>query len=116
SYVEIQGKVDAEQNITVAAQAAGTGKAIYKREGDDVTAGQVIAELDDAVLSKSVDEVIGNLALATDLYNKPKNLWDQKIGSEVQFLTAKNNKESLENRLKTLNEQIDLYKVKAPIN
>lgn len=116
SYVEIQGRVDAEQNVIVSPQAMGIIKAIYAREGDNVKVGQVLAELDDAVLRQSMMEVKTALALATDLYNKQKNLWDQKIGSEIQFLSAKTNKESLEDRLKTLNEQLDMYKVKSPIN
>ncbi len=116
SYLEIQGRVDAEQNVTVSPQAMGIIKAIYAREGDVVKAGQVLAELDDAVLRQSMSELKTALALATDLYNKQKNLWDQKIGSEIQFLSAKANKESMEDRLKTLNEQLDMYKVKSPIN
>lgn len=116
SYVEIQGRIDAEQNVAVSPQTVGIVKAIYAREGDVVKVGQVLAELDDAVLRQSVTEVKTALAFATDLYNKQKNLWDKKIGSEVQYLSAKTNKESMEDRLKTLNEQLDMYKIKSPIN
>lgn len=116
SFVEIQGRIDADQNVTISPQTPGIVKSIYAREGDVVTVGQVLAELDDAVLRQSVEEVKTALTLATDLYNKQKNLWDQKIGSEIQYLTAKTNKESMEDRLKTLNQQLDMYKIKSPIN
>jgi RND family efflux transporter MFP subunit len=56
------------------------------------------------------------LDLATTVYNRQKNLWDQKIGTEVQYLQAKNNKESLEHRLASLNEQLDMARIKSPIN
>lgn len=116
SYVEIQGKLDADQNVTISALMAGTIKSIYVTEGDAVKAGQILAEVDDAVLRQSVSQMQSQLAFATDLYNKQKNLWDQKIGSEVQYLTAKNQKESLEKQLQTMNEQLELYKIKSPIN
>ncbi len=56
------------------------------------------------------------LVLANDLYNKQKNLWDKKIGTEVQYLTAKANKESIEQRYSTLHEQMEMAKFKSPIN
>jgi membrane fusion protein, multidrug efflux system len=52
----------------------------------------------------------------TSLYDKQKSLWDQKIGSEVQYLSAKNNKEALENRIATIKDQIETMKIKSPIN
>ena len=61
-----------------------------------------------------MDEVKTQLDLATTVYNRQKNLWDQKIGTEIQFLTAKANKESLEKRLITLDDQLEMAKVKAP--
>jgi RND family efflux transporter MFP subunit len=52
----------------------------------------------------------------TDIFNKQKALWDKQIGTEVQYLTAKTNKESLEQKLATLYENLDMYKIKSPIN
>ncbi len=116
SYVQVQGKLDADENINVSAQMAGTVKSIYVKEGDNVKAGQILAELDDAVMRQGIEELKSQLAFATDLFNKQKNLWDQKIGSEIQFLSAKNNKESMVNKMQTMNEQLAMYKIKSPIN
>lgn len=116
SYVEVQGKLDAEENVTVSPQMPGTVSSIYVKEGDNVKAGQILASLDDAVARQGLEELKSQLAFATDLFNKQKNLWDQKIGSEVQFLSAKNNKDALEKKLQTMNEQLDMYKIKSPIN
>ena len=114
-YVEIQGKVDADQNVTVTPQMMGTVKAIYVNEGDQVSPGQVLAEIDDAVMRQSLEELKSGLELATILFAKQENLWKQNIGSEVQYLQAKNQKESLEKKMKTFQDQIDLYKIKSPI-
>jgi len=56
------------------------------------------------------------LAFASSLYIKQKALWDQQIGSEVQYLTSKNNKESLEKSLAALNDQVEMTRIKSPIN
>lgn len=114
-YIEIQGKVESDQNIVVTPSAAGTIKAVYVREGDAVKPGQVLAEIDDQVLRQGIEELKTGLTLATQLYEKQENLWKQNIGSEVQYLQVKNQKESLEKKLKTMMEQLELYKIKSSI-
>jgi RND family efflux transporter MFP subunit len=78
--------------------------------------GSVLAQLDSRVLQQGLVELKTQLDLATTLYNKQKNLWDQGIGSEVQYLSAKANKESLEQRLATMQQQVSMYSIKSPIN
>ncbi len=114
-FVEVQGRIDAEENTQVNAQTPGIVKAIYVKEGSNVSKGQVMADLDTQVLKKSMEEVQTQLDLANNLYEKQKNLWDKKIGTEVQYLTARSNKESLEQRLASMQEQIDLAKYVSPI-
>jgi len=115
-YVDVQGKIDGDENVTVSGKMAGTVDRILVNEGDEVTDGQILAELDNSVLKQGLEELKTALAFATDVYEKQKNLWDQKIGTEVQFLSAKNNKESLEKKISTLKEQMELSKIKSPIN
>jgi RND family efflux transporter MFP subunit len=54
--------------------------------------------------------------LATTVFEKQASLWKQQIGTEIQYLQAKNNKEALERRLSTLNAQIGQSTVTAPIS
>ena len=115
-YIEVQGKVDGQDNVAVAPQMPGVVTAVYVKEGDVVRKGQVLAQLDDNVIQQQIAGVKQQLDFATSLYLKQKSLWDQQIGSEVQYLTAKNNKESLEKNLATLHQQVEMYKIKAPIN
>ena len=115
-FIEIQGRVDGDENVAVNARMAGVVTRIFVKEGDKVKAGQVLAEMDAEVSRKALTELKEALAFATTVYNKQKNLWDQKIGSEIQYLTAKNNKESLENRVKTTEEQVNMMKITSPIN
>lgn len=115
-YIEIQGKVDGEDNIAVSAQTPGLITAVLVNEGDAVKKGQVLALTDNSVLQQQIENVKTQLSFATNLYNKQKSLWDQEIGSEVQYLTSKNNKESLEANLAALYDQLEMTKIKSPIN
>jgi RND family efflux transporter MFP subunit len=115
-YVEVQGSVDGEDNVAISPQLPGIVTAVYVKEGNAVKKGQILAQLDDNVLKQQISGLNQQLDFATNLYEKQKSLWEKKIGSEVQYLSAKNNKESLEKSLATLQEQIELYRIKSPIN
>lgn len=116
NYIQIQGKVDAEQNVQVNPQAQGVITSVYASIGQNVSKGQVLAQIDDAVLRQNIAQLQTSLDLANNLYKRQKNLWDQKIGTEVQFLNAKSQKEGLERQMGVLKQQAAMYKVKAPIS
>jgi membrane fusion protein, multidrug efflux system len=115
-YIEVQGRIDGNENIGVSPRTAGVVTRIIAREGDYVKKGQILAELDADVLKRNLADLESQRAFVTDLYEKQKALWDQKIGSEVQFLTAKNNKESIENKIASLKDQISMTNITAPID
>jgi RND family efflux transporter MFP subunit len=116
NYLEVQGRVDAEQNVQVNPEAPGVITGIYVAAGQRVGRGQVLAQLDDKVLRQSISQLQTQLELANSLYRRQKNLWDQKIGTEVQFLTAKSQKEGLERQMGVLRSQQSMYKIKSPIS
>jgi membrane fusion protein (multidrug efflux system) len=115
-YVQTQGKVEAEDNISVSAKTPGVIIAVYVNEGQHVSKGQVLAQIDNAVILRNIESVKTQLELAQTVYERQKNLWDQKIGTEVQFLQAKNTKENLERQIESLQEQNDMMRIKSPIN
>ncbi|MDZ4823198.1 MAG: efflux RND transporter periplasmic adaptor subunit [Flavobacteriales bacterium] len=114
SYFMVQGSVNSDRNAQVLPEMPGLIKKIYVKEGDRVSAGQKLAQLDNAVASEQVNQAEINLSLATDLFEKQENLWKQKVGSEVQYLDAKNRKENAQNQLATIKEQLGKYSVTAP--
>jgi len=115
-YIEIQGTVTADDEVIVPSEMGGTITKIFVNEGDMVKKGQVLAELDSDILKKSLDEVNTSYELAKTVFERQQRLWDQKVGSEIQYLQAKSNKESLENRMATIQEQIARTKIKSPIS
>lgn len=115
-YVKTQGTIEAEDNIQVSSRTMGVVTQVFVREGQQVSKGQVLAQIDNSVILNSIQELKSQLELANTVYERQKNLWDQKIGTEVQYLQAKTNKESLEKKLSSLYEQNDMTKIKSPIN
>lgn len=114
-FVELQGTIDAKNNIQVTPKSGGAITALYVKEGDAVRPGSVVARLDDAVLRDNTEQLKTQLALATTVYEKQANLWKQQIGTEIQYLQAKTNKEAIERQLATLNTQRSQFTVTSPI-
>jgi len=114
SYLEVQGRVDFDENASVAARAAGTLTSIRVQRGARVGRGQVLATIDASILDASVAELRTRLELARTVYERQAGLWKQQIGTEIQYLTAKNNYDALRRNLATLARQRELYNVVAP--
>ncbi|HNE27689.1 MAG TPA: efflux RND transporter periplasmic adaptor subunit, partial [Saprospiraceae bacterium] len=115
-FIDIQGKVDAEENVPVTAKAPGVLSKVLVKNGDVVKRGQLLAIIDDQLMLKGLAELELQLQTATDLFNRQKALWDQKIGTEVQFIQAKTNKEAIEQRIATTKEQWQMTRIYAPIS
>ena len=114
SYLEVQGRVDFDQNATVGARAAGTLTSLRVQRGDRVSKGQTLATIDASILDASIAELRTRTDLARVVYEKQAGLWKQQIGTEIQYLTAKNNYDALRRNIATLNQQRALYNVVAP--
>jgi RND family efflux transporter MFP subunit len=116
SYVEVQGTIDADENVMANAEMPGIITAIYVVAGQQVKKGQILAQLDDKVLQQQILQVHSQVDLANSLFQRQKNLWNQKIGTEVQFLQAQNNRDVALKQLSGLKAQSSMYKIISPIN
>jgi len=114
--LDARGTVESRTNVTINAQAAGEIKRVYVREGQAVKAGQLLVALDTDILQSTLSELESSLALARETYERQARLWQQKVGTEMQYLQAKTNKEALEHRIATTRAQIELAMVRAPFN
>ena len=115
-YIEVQGTVKADQTIELHAEMGGTVTAILVKEGQNVSKGQILATLDSDVIDNSVLQLNTQLTLATTTYERQARLWEQNIGSEIQYLQAKAQKEGLENSMKSLKAQARKMKIIAPFS
>lgn len=116
TYINVQGRVDAEESVSLASEMPGTITKINVKPGDAVSKGQVLAETDARALQQSISDLQTNTEFVNQLFDKQKALWDQKIGTEIQFLQAKTQKESMEKKMATLQEQVRMTKIISPIN
>lgn len=115
-FLEIQGVAKANKNIEISPELGGTVTAILVKEGQKVQAGQLLIQLDDSSIKNSINELNTQLSLAKTTFERQERLWKQKIGSEMQYLQAKAQKESLENNLSSLRTQARKMKITAPFS
>lgn len=115
-YVELQGNVKTKQNVLIYPEIPGILTRIYVKEGQRVGKGQLLAAIDDGGLSQQIAQLEVNEQLAKTIYERQKRLWDQKIGSEVQFLQAKASYEAQTNSVKQLKRQQGKSLVRAPFS
>jgi RND family efflux transporter MFP subunit len=115
-FIEVQGNLQSDKNITLNAEVPGIIKSITVNEGDRVLKGQTLAIIDSEIIKKNLEEVKTSYNLAKTLFEKQESLWKQKIGSEVQYLQSKSQKESLEQRLEALQVQYEKTIIKSPFD
>jgi membrane fusion protein (multidrug efflux system) len=113
-YVEVSGSVQSRRNVLISAENMGAIQQIPVQEGYQVAKGQLILSMDIELFERTLDRLTTDLALATTMFEKQSNLWEQNIGTEVQYLEAKNRKESLENEIANVKTQISKSQVRAP--
>lgn len=115
-YIEVQAQIAADDVVNASSDIGGRIVSMSVKEGQRVSKGQVIATTDMATMETQIAEIQTSLSLATTIYERQAKLWKQNIGSELQFLEAKTNKERLERSLETLRSQINKKNVYAPIS
>jgi RND family efflux transporter MFP subunit len=116
-YIELQGKITTENVSHVTPRGmGGQVKSIFVKEGDNVKKGQLLLKLEDGIIQQNIKQVESQLSFAKNIFSRQENLWKEGIGTEVQFLAAKNNVESLENQLDLVKEQLSTTSVYAQVS
>ncbi|OIQ16021.1 MAG: efflux transporter periplasmic adaptor subunit [Flavobacterium sp. MedPE-SWcel] len=115
-YIEIQGNVDTKQNILIYPEMAGILQQLNVKAGQRVAKGQVLATIDDGGLGAQVAQAKARLALAQTTFDRQKRLWDQKIGSEIQYLEAETNLQSQKEVVMQLQSQLAKTAIRAPFS
>lgn len=115
-YVEIQGNVETKQNVLVYPEYQGTLLRVNVKEGQRVSKGQILGRIDDGGISNQVAQLETQAALAKTTFERQERLWNQKIGSEIQYLQAKTQYESAQDMVKQMKSQLSRTFVKAPFS
>ena len=115
-YLELQGDVTTKQNVLVYPEMAGTLYKVYVKEGQKVSKGQLLASIDDGGLSSQLAQMKTQAALAKTTFDRQKRLWEQNIGSEIQYLEAKTSYEAQESAVKQMQSQLAKSSIRAPFS
>lgn len=115
-YVKVQGDVTTDQNIMIYPEFSGVLERIYVKEGDNVRKGQRLAKIDDGGQSSQLAEMEAQRELAKTRFDRQKRLWDENIGSEIQFLEAKTAFEQMDNAVKQIKSQLNKSVIFAPFD
>ena len=115
-FLELQGDVMTKQNVLVYPEMAGTLQRVYVKAGDKVRKGQTLATIDDGGMSSQVAQLKTQAELAKTTYERRKRLWDQKIGSEIEYLSAKSNYEAAQSSVDQSSSQLGKSVIRAPFS
>lgn len=115
-YIDIQGNVDTKQNLIIYPEYSGVLTQVYVKSGQKVNKGQILARIDDGGLSNQLAQMETQATLAKTTFERQKNLWDKKIGSEIQYLQAKTNYEAQMKAVAQMKAQVGKTTVKAPFS
>lgn len=115
-YIDIQGNVDTKQNLIIYPEYSGVLSQVYVKSGQKVNKGQILARIDDGGLSNQLAQMETQATLAKTTFERQKNLWDKKIGSEIQYLQAKTNYEAQMKAVAQMRAQLGKTIVKAPFS
>lgn len=116
SDLTVEGMVDAQNSTIATSKVPATVTAILVKEGQQVKTGQALARLDNSSLLQSKIELEQQVEFSKTLHDKQLRLWEKGVGTEIQYLSAKNQMDALTKSLNTLNTNIEMYTIKAPIN
>lgn len=115
-YLDLQGNVMTKQNVLIYPEMTGTLIKVYVKEGQKVNKDQLLATIDDGGMSSQLEQLKTQAALAKTTFERQKRLWEQKIGSEIQYLQAETNYLAVENSVKQAQSQLSKANVRAPFS
>ena len=115
-YLDIQGSVNTNENMIIQREFSGNLTSLTVKAGDHVTKGQVLGRVDDAGMSQQLANAENQYALAKTTFERQKNLWDKKIGSEIQFLQAQTQMVSAQKGVAQIKAQLAKTVIRAPFS
>lgn len=115
-FLELQGNVATKQNVLIYPEMAGSLERVYVKEGDRVVKGQLLGKIDDGGLANQLEQLRAQAVLAETTFQRQKRLWEQNIGSEIQYLQAKTSYEAIANNVQQVEQQLGKSSIRAPFS
>jgi membrane fusion protein (multidrug efflux system) len=115
-YLEVQGNVNTKENLIIYPQFSGILNTVNVNSGQKVNKGQLLGTIDDGGLSQQLAQMETQMALAKTTFERQKRLWDQKIGSEIQYLQSQTNMISQQKAVSQMKAQLAKTRIIAPFS
>jgi len=115
-YLQVQGDVATKQNIVLYPQFSGQLQTLHVSVGDQVKKGDLLATLDDNGMAQQLNQLMVQEALAKTTFERQEKLWNQNIGSELQYLQAKTQYEAQRSLTQQVSQQLEKSKIVAPFD
>lgn len=115
-YLQVQGDVATKQNIVLYPQFSGQLQTLHVSVGDQVKKGALLATLDDNGMAQQLNQLMVQEALAKTTFERQEKLWNQNIGSELQYLQAKTQYEAQRSLTQQVSQQLEKSKIVAPFD
>ena len=114
SYIEAQANLKTRKNVLILPEFQGTLEQIFVSEGQKVKKGQLLAEINDSGLKEQVDQLIIQANFAKENFERTERLWNNNIGSEIQYLKSKTDFESSQKMVEQMKDRLSKTKIYAP--
>ena len=114
SYIEAQANLKTRKNVLILPEFQGTLEQIFVSEGQKVKKGQLLAEINDSGLKDQVDQLIIQANFAKENFERTERLWNNNIGSEIQYLKSKTDFESGQKMVEQMKDRLSKTKIYAP--
>jgi RND family efflux transporter MFP subunit len=115
-FLELQGDVATNQNVLIYPEMSGRLQRVYVQEGDRVRSGQLLATIDDGGMGSQLSQLKTRAELAETTFERRKRLWEQNIGSEIEYLSAKTEYEAARNAVEQAESQLGKSSIRAPFS
>jgi membrane fusion protein (multidrug efflux system) len=115
-YLEVQGSINTNENVLIQPEFPGNLVELNVKAGQRVSKGQILGRTDDGGMSQQLASAENQYALAKTTFERQKNLWSQKIGSEIQYLQAQTQMISAQKGVAQIKAQIAKTVIRAPFS
>lgn len=116
TYIEAQANLKTRKNVLILPEFQGTLEKVFVSEGQEVKKGQLLAEINDSGLNEQYEQMVIQAEFAKENFERTQRLWDNNIGSEMQYLKSKTDYEASEKMVDQMKDRLSKTKIYAPFD
>ncbi len=116
SYIETQANLKTRKNILILSEFQGTLERVFVEEGQKVKKGTLLAQINDSGLQEQLEQLEIQTNFAKENFERVQRLWENNIGSEMQYLKSKADYETSQKGVDQMSDMLSKTKIYAPFD